>query len=490
MKKVKRLLAGLTALALSASITACSNASSGSESETTSKAENTGKDLNAEQVDEITALSDQLEDYELENKTIQWIAHYDINPNEGSVKDPAIELFEQKYGGKIEWVQTTWDTRFDDIATKVMSNNSPDFFPSSDMDTFPIGAIKGMFAPIDDIPNVDFNSDIWADTVDVMNQFTFNGKRYIAIIYLAPGYTCVYNRTTVRENGYDDPAELYYNDEWTWDVFKDMCVDFNETDGDKSGIDGYGYTNAICETCGIPIIGYENDQLVNNMKDPKIEKVQNFMYELGKQNIMFDRSSNGWYTRGDGTTGEGLGSYLTLFIPVGLWALELPAEQTAPFGDVAADEIMFCPMPRDPDSDTYYVSTRFEGYVMCRNAPNPEGLGAFLNCAMVANDTAQKIKEDIFVNEYGWNQDMIDMRHEILDLCKKNPVFNISSGVSSELNAAMQNVTQATMVTGGNSETWTQCCEEYGTQVDFYINETNQKLKDVSETGDFDEEFS
>lgn len=480
MVSIKKILAGTLSVVLAAGMASCGSDSSGDTS-----SDDTGIQLNEEQTEQVAGLADQLEDVELENKTIKWIAHYDINATEGSVEDPAIELFEQKYGGTIEWIETTWDTRFDDIATLVMANNSPDFFPSSDMDTFPIGAIKGMFDSIDDLEYLDLDSDLWADTVDIMNSYTFDGNRYICVIYVAPAYVCVYNKTTMEENGYDDPATLYYEDEWTWDVFYDMCVDFTDADNDKYGLDGYGYTNAISETCGVPIIGYEDGQLINNMGSAEIQKVQDFMYELGKNNIMFPRSENNWYTRGDGTTGYGLGTYQTLFIPVGLWALEVPLSSTEPFGDMEAGEIMFCPMPRDPDGDTYYISSRFEGYVMCRNAPNPEGFACFMNCSMVCRDSTENIKEDTLVNEYKWNQDMIDMRNECLELCKTNPVFDLEDGISAEVSSVMQNITQATMVTGGNSETWTQCIGEYGTSLDYLLSEINEEMKTVSETGEF-----
>ncbi len=485
MINLKKLLAGAVALTMTAGMVSCGNSDNASDT----SSDDTGIQLNDEQAEQVASLADQLEDIELENKTIKWIAHYDINPTEGSVEDPAIELFETKYGGTIEWVQTTWDTRFDDIATHVMANDSPDFFPSSDMDTFPKGAIKGMFDPIDGIDGLDLDSDLWADTVDIMNDFTFDGQRYICVIYVSPSYLCVYNTTTIEEYGFDDPAELYHQGEWDWDVFYDMCVKFTDAENDKYGLDGYGYTNAICETSGMPIISYEDGQLVNNMGDPTIEKVQDFMYELGKNNVMFDRSSNNWYTRGDGTTGYGLGTYQTLFIPVGLWALEVPVASTEPFGDIEAGEIMFCPMPKDPDSDTYYISSRFEGYVMCHNAPNPEGFAAFMNCCMVCRDSTDNIKEETLVNEYKWTQEMIDMRQECLELCKTNPVFDISSGISAEMDATMQNVTQATMVTGGNSETWTQCVEEYGRVVDYLLAEVNEKIKTVEETGEYDTDF-
>ena len=39
--------------------------------------------------------------------------------------------------------------------------------------------------------------------------------------------------------GFDDPAELFANDEWTWKVFYDMCLDFSDPDADRYAIDGW-----------------------------------------------------------------------------------------------------------------------------------------------------------------------------------------------------------------------------------------------------------
>jgi hypothetical protein len=109
-----------------------------------------------------------------------------------------------------------------------------------------------------------------------------------------------------------------------------------------------------------------------------------------------------------------------------------------------------------------------------------------MDCAMVCRDSTENITEETLMNEYKWNQDMIDMRRECLELCKTNPVFDISDGISSETSAVMQNVTQATMVTGGNSETWTQCTEEYSNTLDFLLEEMNEKIKTVGETGEYE----
>ncbi|MCD8094550.1 MAG: extracellular solute-binding protein [Ruminococcus sp.] len=466
MKTMKRILAGTLALTMSVAMASCGSSSSDTSSE------DTGKDLTDSQKEQVADLADQLPDIELENTTIKWMAHYDINPSEGNVKSPALELFEEKYDGVIEYVQTTWDTRYDDLATAVMSNDSPDFFPASDMDGFPKGAIKGMFEPIDDV--IDLESDLWSSTQEASDQFIFNGDHYIAVIDVSPNYVCVYNTTTIADNGLDDPAELFANDEWDWDVFQDMCIAFTDAENDMYGLDGYWYVKALSETSGVPMIGLEDGYLVNNMDDPSIEKAQNFMYELQKNGVCFDRSSNNWSTRGDGTTGYGLGTYQTLFIPVGLWAIE--TADTEVFGDIDAGEIMFVPMPRDPDSDTYYISSRVEGYFLCKNAPNPDGFAAYMNCLMVCKDNTSNITEESLI-EYGWNQDMLDMRTQIYQMAAENPVFDLQSGVNSEMDTIMTTVSQGTMITGGGATTWTQVVSEYKGTVDYLIEEINEDIK-------------
>lgn len=471
MKAIKRVFAGVLALSMAAAVASCGK-SDGGDNNTSSVAP--GKELNEDQKAQVDALGDELPDIELENKTIKWMAHYDINPSNGAVKSPGLELFESKYGGKIEYVQTAWDTRYDDLATAVMGKNSPDFFPASDMDTFPKGAIKGMFEPIDDY--IDLDSDLWSSTKEASDSFVFQGNHYIAVIDVSPNYVCVYNTTTIAENGLDDPAELFANDEWNWDTFSEMCNDFVDADNDKYALDGYWYGKALSETSGKPMIGLEDGKLVNNMSDPDVEKAQDFMYNLQKNNVVFDRSSNDWNTRGDGSTGVGLGTYQTLFIPVGLWAIEGTPDAVKNFGDVEAGEIMFVPMPKNPDSDDYPMSARLEGYNLCMNAPNPEGFAAYMNCLMVCKDKASNITEETLMNEYKWNQDMIDMRKTVCDMARTNPVFDLQEGVSSELSTQMMNVSQATMLTGGGATTWTQCRSEYEAAVDFLIEEANSKI--------------
>ena len=482
MKLVKQLSAASLAVLMAASVSACGSsdssgdaaASGGDEAIVTTQP---GKELEESQKEQLASLTNDsdLKIDSLENKTIKWLAHYDINPGDGAVKGPELELFEQKYEGHVEWVNATWETRYSKLATLVMSNESPDFFPADDMDTFPKGAIKAMFQPIDDY--VDLNTELWSKSKEYCDEFMFNGKHYVAVIYPEPNLVCIYNTKTIEDNSLDDPAELFENDEWTWDKFQEMCKAFTDADNQKYALDGYWYANAISQTSGKPLIGLKDGKIVHNIDDPDIAKAQEFMYNLEKDDVCFDRSSNNWKTRGSGETGEGLGSYLTLFIPTGLWAIQNTPEKVKLIGDVEAGEIMFVPMPRNPAGDgKYYMGSRVHGYNLCTGAPNPQGVAAYLDCCQVAYQKASNIGEEVLINDYKWNDQMIEMRRKCYDLCAENPVFDLQGGVSNELDTVMQDLSQATMITGGGATTWTEAVGTYKAKVEYLLKLSNDNV--------------
>jgi ABC-type glycerol-3-phosphate transport system substrate-binding protein len=471
MKLTKRILAGACALTLCFGMAAC-----GSSSSDDSSTVNTKK-LSDEDQAKVDDLADQLPDVELENKTIKWLAHYDINPAEGQTEDPAISLFESKYGGTIEPIITDWNNRYTELAKLVMANTAPDFFPADDMDAYPKGAIKAMFQPIDDY--IDLDSDLWASSKTTCDAFYFNGGHYVAAIESQPGLVMIYNQTTIEENALDDPWELYQNDEWTWSNFTDMCLSFTNQEEDKVALDGYWYVKALNDSCGVPLVTLEDGKLVNNMENALVCKVQELMYNLQKNEVVFDRSKNNWNTRGNGETGNGLGSYQTLFIPCGLWAIENTKEDTKLFGDVEAGEIRFVPLPRLDDSDTYYVSARVHGYFLCKNAPNPEGFAAFMNCCEITNNQVSEITKNTLVNDYGWDDTMMEMREECYNIVNDHPIYDFQGGISPEVDSLMLSINQATMQTGGDAITWTECVSSNEKSLDYLLNEANTNISDT-----------
>ncbi|MBR1863264.1 MAG: extracellular solute-binding protein [Ruminococcus sp.] len=474
MKNIKKISALTLALMMAAGISACGSSSSSSTTDSSSMPE---KKLEENQQEIVQRLSDEITDARtLENPEIKWFSFYDINPTASEDKEIGVDLalFQTKYNGKIKYVQTTWDTKFDDLAKLIMANDSPDFIGADDMDVFPKGAIKSMIEPIDDY--IDFSTPLWSEMKNAADQFMYKGSHYVAISRIDPSYIWIYNRNTMTENGYDDPAELWHKGEWNWDTFSKMCIDFTDADSEKYALDGWYYENALTESTGKPLIGMEDGTIVNNINSAELAKAQNMMYELQKNEVVYPKHMHDWKVRGD-VFGTGIASGETLFYPIGLWAIEDAPSVTAPYGDLSKGEVMFVPVPCAADSDAQYVPSRIHGFCIAKNAANPEGVAAWLDCTRYAetDQAAHKITLDQYKDDYGWTDEMLEMREEIYSMAAEHPVFEFAQGISADLSSVTDNVIKGTMNPAGTA-TWTQIVSENEKAIDYLLKEAQENI--------------
>ncbi len=471
MKKIRKFAAVFTAFAAALGMASCGGSDDSSSS--SSKAPEEIK-LNSEAQEQVNSLADQLEDVQLENTTIKFMAHWDLNPGDGQVVPPHIQMFRDKYNGTIEYVPTTWDTRYDDLSTMVISNKSPDFFPAMDMDGFPKGVIKRIFQPFDEY--LDFDSDLWKDSKSVNDAFVFNGGHYVAATAAEPQYVCIYNPKTIEAAGLEDPAELFANDQWTMSKFKEMCVQFTDASKEQYGVSGWWIASSLNDACGYPLITMENGKLVSNIEKPEVAAVQDFMYGLGQAGVFCpDRGRAG-----------GVGDGKTLFFPCGLWSIQNNPESSIEYGDVANGGVMFVPMPRMDDSDKYYISSRSDGYHLVAGAKNPKGVVAFLNCMQLCSKETQNITEDQLRNDYKWTEEMIAMRATILELCKTNAVFDFSNGVNDALTKQLD-LKDATTRAYDTKE-WSTAASECKAAVQALVDEANSQNADIQEDAEAEAE--
>ena len=477
MKKCKQLLAMAVAVMSVMSLGACGNSDSSA-----AVSSNPGVALDSEKAEQLESAVEDVDwgNTELANTTLKWLAHYDINPADGKTEDPAIKLFKDKYNGSIEWVQATWETRYTKLASLVSSNDSPDMFPSGDMDAFPRGAIAGMFQPIDDY--VDLSTEYWSDVKNACDVFTVGGKHYVAVIEVVPDIVCIYNTTFVEEHGYEQPADLYAEHEWTWDKMREMAIDFSDVDKEMYGFDGWWWWKAFSHTTGVPIVGYENDQLTNNLENADILKAENYIYDLTKANVKYPAHLNNWHVRGPNDEGTiGLGQGLTLFCPCGLYEIEDAPANTELMGDISAGEVMFVPMPSQDGSDPY-MQSRASGYLLVAGSKNPEAFAAFMLCSRVAtmDESVKAIYLSTLTEDYGWTQEMIDMREECYRLAAEKPVFEFGDAISQEFSDVYANITDATSKTNGDEKTWAEVISENNNGVNYYLDNANKQLADVA----------
>ena len=168
--KIKRILAALAAMTMMAvTLTACGGSSdkSGSEASRT-KSEDDVK------ISADSAINEG--DPDISGQTIKWLSYYDVNPTGNDDRSIALTLFEDVYGGKVEWISTTYETKYDDLANRLLSGDPVDMFPY-EWDAVPNGVYKNQYQPLDDYINLD--DELWADVKGLADKMEYKGAHYV-----------------------------------------------------------------------------------------------------------------------------------------------------------------------------------------------------------------------------------------------------------------------------------------------------------------------
>lgn len=488
MKNFKKTLAGISALTLTLSMTACggdSSSNGGSDSsadETTTVTTTTAAtvELNTATLAEEDAATleevadKELKDVELENKTIKWLAHYDINPStaKGDSEAVNISLFKSKYGGEIKWYSTTWNTRYSDLSTYVLGGEGIDFFPC-DTAALPKGVVSGMFQPVDDY--IDLNAPLWQDVSEAMEIYNFNGKHYELVNSVTAENIVIYNKQTISEQGLDDPWELYQAGEWNWDTFEKMLEQFVDPDADQWGLDGFWAEKALLLSAGVPSVEAVDGHLVTNLNDPTIEKAMNWMYGLYNKGLVMDMSLYDWSEQP-----QFMGEGKELFYIIGAWAVQSNPDTWNT--KIPVENLGLAPVPSPEGSDPYQAAT-LDGWVICKGAANPEGVALFSECTRLANtsDDAIAIADKKAKEDFQWSDELIAINKEINELARKYPVVDLATGVSTDV---------ASLTTDGGSQIglraafhgveWATNREEIADVVDMLVQEVDDQLTALS----------
>lgn len=476
MKTYKKILAAALAVASLAALTACdeepagSGVPSNSEAGTPPKATEatTKATMNEEDAEKVAEIDIGAE--KLENPNVKFLSSWDLNPAEGQPVSVALEMFQTQYGGSIEYINCSWDDRFTKLAALVASDDSPDMFSAGDMDVFPKGAMSGMFSPLDDY--VDFDSELWAPMTAVNDQFCFNGKHFVGAVNTESDCVMFYNKKTIADNNLKDPVQLLEEDNWTWDTFWEMMTQFCNRDEQKFATDGWWFEGAISLTTGYPYIGMSDGKIVHNLDNPVIEKAQDFMLNMKKNDFPFPKSEYAWQV-----IPSNIASGKTLFYPVGVYALYPYNNIIQELGEM--EDVMFVPMPRCPDADAYYLPARVQGFSLCKGAKNPEGVGAYLNCEMACRDSeaAKEIGMRQAFDEYGWTQEQWDMLEKVNDLTLEHPVFEMYNAVNDAVAGYINNPMKEGY---NNGASWTQTREQIRAAVQAELDDANAKLEKES----------
>ncbi len=453
MKNHKRIAAGLLAAVSVFSLTACGGSGSGdtttADVTTTAKTEWTGDNV------EVTAEEGELStDVDISGKTLKWMGIYDLNPtNDSPERSAELALFEDTYGASIEYIPTTSDKRFDDLATAILGGTSPDIFVYEWL-TFPYGISKGQYQPIDSL--VDWEDPMWADVKDTADKFIWKGEHYIAPLGYAFNDTQVlmYNQRLVEEEGLEDPYEMYLNGEWDWNAFEDMMKTFveNGNGSDRYGIGGW-WANAFVYTAGETMVTYDGEKFTNNLNSGNIERAQAVIEDIFKSNLI----KRGWIGGESAFTSNDL-----LFYSMGTWAYNAAANS------MPDDTIQIVPFPKNPDLDEYYVSNKVSAYMWVKGSENGDVVKAWLDCNRLVNyDEKYKeiTKEKFLTNNSGWTSEMYDIAMEFYDSDKFTQAYDYGYGLSTYMGDEVMSILYEGIV-NELSENWIQTRETYSSIID------------------------
>lgn len=462
MKKTRAAIAALLLVSSVCGMTACGGDQSSYK---------TLDSATAAEVAQIAAEDPRLTG-ELENKEIHWMANWDINPDATGKSTPIeLAIFQSRYGGKVIYHSVDWNSRYDSLANAINGDQGIDFFPASDLDAFPNGAIKNMFAPIDDY--IDFEDPLFKDMKKTMDLFQWKGKHYVIANSVSGDNCCViYNRETFEENGLEDPATLFAEGKWTWETFEKQLAQFCNAEENQFGIDGWWFESGLSATCGVPYVGIQDGKLVNNLKDPAIERLQNWMFGLG---------SKGYVAIGVGDYGweihpEYIGEGKMLYFPAGLWNLYCERNgESASWEKTFGEKAMFVPMPKDPNASEYYIPCGLDGYVMVRGGKNPEGVAKFAACKRmtITNERANAIGTEQMIKDYGWTQEMVDMKKKCDELAMANPHYDFYTGTSKDVTDLLDAGENSVRVAAKGSTPWSESLSVIYAAIDSFLNDYN-----------------
>ena len=418
------------------------------------------------------------------NSTIKWLSWFDQfhNYSEDEVVNTGYFTFTEKYGGEIEWIECDYFERMNDLANLILAGNPPDFTPSgtNSTATYPMSCIKGQYQAIDQW--IDYDDPLWSGLKETADYFTLGGEHYVIVFDLDSSNVIPYNRRVLEEWGFDDPAELYANDEWTWDVFYEMCMEFSDGDENRYALDGYAYAGALVESTGQQMLQVdENGVFYSNLDSPEIERAQNLIYDLAKNDCKYHEGTSMWALRNNATFGSGVKDGLCLFYVIGIsFFTDTVEEVSALWGDIEAGELMFAPLPRDPQGDgVYYECSTISAYGMVKDCKNPDGVALLAACNRfkIVDPTVVRIDRKQLEEVYKWNQEMLEMWDTCREIALANQRIDLTGNLPDGLQNTINNLGNG-IIRNTTPSTWAQLKEQNQESFDYYIDELNSLISE------------
>lgn len=452
--QAKRLLAASMAAIMALSLCAC-----GKEEDESSH------------VDQVTLPpveeTEEIEKLPEGQNEITWMSHYDLNPGAGIDRSVALTLFEDVYGGKINYNQTTWGSRFDDLANAIMAARSPDIFPYEWL-AIPQGISKEIYQPIDSI--VDFTDPLWSDVKDDADHYAINGVHYIAPFYFDISHWFFYRKDEMIENGIDDPYQLYLEGNWNWDTFRQICDEWSALGEEYIPANG-AFGSDLVQTTGQTMVINDGGVFIDNTDHPDIERAEAFLYDLAKDGLIYDTYL--------GETAAAFANATKIaFLGIGPWA---GMNENTPGEDHGWGAVC---IPLDPNTNEKICVPDMKAHMWVNGSTKDLAVKTWFECNRVAqtDEEYRNIDEQKFwANNPNWTEEMYAMYTEMCS-SEFTKSFDFGYGVSTLIaNTILPRFYESVYKsTDGVQNTYAQIRAEYQPVLQTELDAINEAMASLS----------
>jgi hypothetical protein len=175
--------------------------------------------------------------------------------------------------------------------------------------------------------------------------------------------------------------------------------------------------------------------------------------DIFKNNLI----KRGWISGDSAFTSNDL-----LFYSMGTWAYDAAAQS------MPDNTIQIVPFPKDPESDTYYVSNKVNAYMWVKGSENGDVVKAWFDCNRLVNYDPQYTeitKQKYLENNPGWTSEMYDIAMDFYDSDKFTQAYDYGYGLSTYMGDEVMSILYEG-IANEQSENWVQTRDTYTSIVD------------------------
>ena len=431
---------------------------------TTTTTTTTQPETEPETEPEPLPVQDYGEPADIRGMEIVWLSDYDLNPQIGKERPTSVALFEDIYGGKIRFVQTSFKNKYNTLSAMILAGDEVDMF-EYEQGEFPKGVLSQQYQALDPyFRSMGMNYDIWENMEDVIESLEYKGEHYVIPYSFSNPIVMTYSRKLIRDYELDDPYELYQNDQWNWDTFMNIAETYHSKTG-KPAVRG-DFGNSLIHSSGYRIIDYQNGKPVSNINHAPLRYAELFMQEMSRKNLYSSTWSDFYTTE-------------TLFMANNSWTLG-----TSNVNNPNMD-LMVVPVPKDPDVEGNYIICNLDAKMLVKNSTKGDAVATYIMCERIVasqpeyqesakayaitpvKSSSGKVKSYITAEQY-------DALQSFTDPARVTPVFDYIWGMGNTLSGSggiMESLSNTFLINGGYESDWKNLRNSYYEAINEVINE-------------------